>query len=109
MKNLLPAHGFTHSSATYLNLIEILGGYSAKEQQEFLRFVTGSPRLPCGGLAALSPKLTVVKKEDSSDQHLPSVMTCQNYLKLPDYSSMQTLRDNLSYAIRECAQTFYLS
>lgn len=28
----------------------------------FLRFVTGSPRLPPGGLAALQPRLTVVRK-----------------------------------------------
>lgn len=28
----------------------------------FLRFVTGTPRLPPGGLAALQPRLTVVRK-----------------------------------------------
>jgi E3 ubiquitin-protein ligase TRIP12 len=32
------------------------------EQRAFLRFVTGSPRLPPGGLAALQPRLTVVRK-----------------------------------------------
>lgn len=30
--------------------------------RRFLRFVTGSPRLPPGGLAALQPRLTVVRK-----------------------------------------------
>lgn len=31
-------------------------------RSRFLRFVTGSPRLPPGGLAALQPRLTVVRK-----------------------------------------------
>ena len=48
--------------------------------------------------AALRPALTVVKKEstlDPADQQLPSVMTCANYLKLPDYSNPDVLRDRL--------------
>ena len=45
-----------------------------------------SPRLPIGGFAALTPLLTIVRK-DGGDGSLPSVMTCVNYLKLPDYSS----------------------
>ncbi|MCD9641045.1 E3 ubiquitin-protein ligase upl4 [Datura stramonium] len=45
-------------------------------------------RLP-QGLASLSPKLTIVRKNCSgwADADLPSVMTCANYLKLPPYSS----------------------
>lgn len=109
IKSIVPAHGFTSASSTYLNLLDILCGFSNKDQQAFLKFVTGCPRLPHGGISALSPKLTVVKKEDSTDQHLPSVMTCQNYLKLPDYSTIELLRQNLYYAMKECAQTFYLS
>jgi hypothetical protein len=35
-------------------------------QRAFLRFVTGSPRLPPGGLATLSPKFTVVRKHPSN-------------------------------------------
>jgi hypothetical protein len=31
-------------------------------RRRFLRFVTGCPRLPPGGLAALQPRLTVVRK-----------------------------------------------
>jgi E3 ubiquitin-protein ligase TRIP12 len=34
-----------------------------EEKRLFLSFVTGSPRLPSGGFKALSPPLTVVKKE----------------------------------------------
>lgn len=32
------------------------------DTRRFLRFVTGTPRLPPGGLAALQPRLTVVRK-----------------------------------------------
>lgn len=34
----------------------------AADQRAFLRFVTGCPRLPPGGLTALQPRLTVVRK-----------------------------------------------
>ena len=33
------------------------------ERKKFLKFVTGSPRLPNGGFGALDPKLTVVLKK----------------------------------------------
>ena len=75
--------------------------------------MTGSPRLPVGGLARLSPRLTIVQKrpEDgvSPDAYLPSVMTCANYVKLPDYSSKEIMRERLVTAINEGAGAFYLS
>jgi hypothetical protein len=39
---------------------------------------------------------------------LPSVMTCFNYLKLPDYSTKEVLKDKLLLAINEGAE-FHLS
>jgi E3 ubiquitin-protein ligase TRIP12 len=39
-----------------------MGEFTPEEQRSFLQFVTGAPRLPPGGLAALSPKLTIVRK-----------------------------------------------
>jgi E3 ubiquitin-protein ligase TRIP12 len=52
-----------------------------EERRKFLKFVTGSPRLPNGGFAALDPKLTLVLKKpltlkENPDNILPSVMTC---------------------------------
>jgi len=42
---------------------------------------------------SLNPPLTVVKKTvdegENPEDYLPSVMTCQNYLKLPDYPTLQ--------------------
>ena len=62
-------------------------GLDRSQQRLLLRFLTGSPTLPCGGLSRLQPPLTVVRKEAEPplgpDDYLPSVMTCANYLKLP--------------------------
>jgi E3 ubiquitin-protein ligase TRIP12 len=106
---LLPTHGFTQDSKTFKNLLQVLSEFRKSEQEKFVKFVTGSPKLPSGGLLGLSPKMTVVRKEDSGDAHLPSVMTCVNYLKIPDYSSCEILKKNLIYAMEECPCTFYLS
>ena len=58
-----------------------MGELNHEERRKFLKFVTGSPRLPNNGFAALDPKLTVVLKKplnssENVDEILPSVMTC---------------------------------
>jgi E3 ubiquitin-protein ligase TRIP12 len=86
---------------------------SADEQRLTLRFLTGSPALAVGGLIGLNPRLTVVRKNPegnaSPDDSLPSVMTCANYLKLPDYSSKEVMRTKLLTAIHEGQLSFHLS
>ena len=42
-------------------LIEVLCSLDRKDQRLFMRFITGSPRLPLGGFAALRPRLQVVR------------------------------------------------
>ena len=49
LENIIPAHGFTHESQTYLNFIETLTEFTKEEQKCFLKFITGSTRLPYGG------------------------------------------------------------
>mgnify|MGYP001126272442 FL=1 len=44
----------------------------------------------------------------ATTRFLPSVMTCFNYLKLPDYSTKAVLKDKLLLAINEGAE-FHLS
>lgn len=64
------------------------------------------------GFKALKPPFTVVMKDPqglSPDQLLPSVMTCQNYFKLPTYSSKEVLRERLLTAITEGQGSFDLS
>ena len=122
--------------APHRHLLEILSELDAADQRRFLRFVTGSPRLPPGGIAALQPRLTVVRKHPSitptsdgptpgttpgslggdwangtvlADGDLPSVMTCANYIKLPPYSCKEVMVERLLFAVREGQGSFDLS
>jgi E3 ubiquitin-protein ligase TRIP12 len=101
------------------------------ERRDFLQFVTGSPKLPIGGklhptitsfndranheagFKSLTPMFTVVCKPNEPplmpDDYLPSVMTCVNYLKMPNYTSQEMLRAKLSVAIKEGQGAFHLS
>ncbi|XP_039768558.1 E3 ubiquitin-protein ligase TRIP12 isoform X8 [Ornithorhynchus anatinus] len=108
-----PDHGYTHDSRAVKYLFEILSSFDNEQQRLFLQFVTGSPRLPVGGFRSLNPPLTIVRKTfestENPDDFLPSVMTCVNYLKLPDYSSIEIMREKLLIAAREGQQSFHLS
>ncbi|GLJ54185.1 hypothetical protein SUGI_1161700 [Cryptomeria japonica] len=112
-------HGYTAQSPPILNFLEIMAEFTPSQQRAFLQFITGCPRLPPGGLSALNPKLTVVRKSSTGptdanslevvDADLPSVMTCANYLKLPPYSTKEVMRCRLLYAITEGQGSFDLS
>ena len=88
-ENLKPEHGYSKKSRIFNDLIKYMISLDKDEQKKFLIFTTGASRLPFGGFKALSPKLTVVKKttigNENPDNFLPTVMTCQNYLKIPEY------------------------
>jgi E3 ubiquitin-protein ligase HECTD1 len=74
---------------------------SSDERKAFLQFTTGCSSLPPGGLANLHPRLTIVRKVDGNDNSFPSVNTCVHYLKLPEYSSEDILREKLLAATSE--------
>lgn len=104
-------HGFTMSSPPVRWLFEVLAEMDIGMQRRFVQFLTGSPYLPVGGLANLRPRLTVVRKT-STDQNirevdqLPSAMTCQNYLKLPQYDTKEQLKAKLTQAVLEGGGVF---
>lgn len=80
-ESVVPAHGYHTKSNEYIELLQFMSELDHEERRKFLKFVTGSPRLPNGGFAALDPKLTVVLKKpiyptENADDILPSVMTC---------------------------------
>ncbi|KAL1297833.1 hypothetical protein AAFC00_006361 [Neodothiora populina] len=113
MDSIKADHGFNLDSASVRNLLQVMSEYTAAQQRDFLQFVTGSPKLPIGGFKSLTPMFTVVCKPSepplTSDDYLPSVMTCVNYLKMPNYSSIEVLREKLGVAIREGQGAFHLS
>ncbi|CAE7455503.1 unnamed protein product, partial [Symbiodinium pilosum] len=104
--NIKAQHGYTAESRCFKDLLNFLSSLSPENRRNFLMFATGAPTLPIGGFSGLKPPLTVVKKEAPSapltaDDFMPSVMTCANYLKLPEYSSEETLKQKLQLAMRE--------
>ncbi|KAI0152718.1 E3 ubiquitin-protein ligase UPL3 [Xylariaceae sp. FL1272] len=106
-------HGFNMDSKSIKNLLQTMSELTAPQRRDFLQFTTGSPKLPIGGFKSLTPMFTVVCKPSeppyTSDDYLPSVMTCVNYLKLPDYTSIDNLKRQLMTAIREGQGAFHLS
>ncbi|CDO68376.1 hypothetical protein BN946_scf184815.g23 [Trametes cinnabarina] len=106
-------HGFNVESRAIRDLIEIMSEYDGPTRRSYLQFITGSPKLPIGGFKGLNPPLTVVRKPHeaplTADDYLPSVMTCVNYLKLPEYSSKAVMKEKLSVAMREGVGSFHLS
>lgn len=130
MDSIKADHGYNLDSKSVRNLLQTMSEYDAQQRRDFLQFITGSPKLPIGGeiekwplslisltwflgFKALTPMFTVVCKPSeppyTSDDYLPSVMTCVNYLKMPDYSSIEILREKLSVAIKEGQGAFHLS
>lgn len=97
-------HGYTTESRQVLQLFQAMQELSDEERRHFLTFVTGSPRLPVGGWANLHPRLTVVRREVTGDSppdsYLPSVNCCFHFIKLPEYSSFQVLKEKLIFSIQ---------
>ncbi|CAM0137538.1 unnamed protein product [Umbelopsis sp. WA50703] len=106
-------HGYNMESKAIKYLLEIMTEFNEEERREFLQFITGSPKLPIGGWKNLSPMFTIVRKPHEppliSDDYLPSVMTCVNYLKLPDYSTKDAMRKRLLTSVTEGKGSFLLS
>jgi E3 ubiquitin-protein ligase HECTD1 len=101
LKHTEPKLGYTRDSPGFLRFVDVLVGMNGVERKAFLQFTTGCSSLPPGGLANLHPRLTVVRKVDSGDGSYPSVNTCVHYLKLPEYSNADILRERLLAATNE--------
>ncbi len=131
MDSIKADHGYNLDSKSVRNLLQTMSEFDVQQRRDFLQFITGSPKLPIGGMShyhitiffrsanyytgfkALTPMFTVVCKPSeppyTSDDYLPSVMTCVNYLKMPDYSTVDVLREKLRVAIKEGQGAFHLS
>ncbi|KAG5887757.1 E3 ubiquitin-protein ligase Ufd4 [Gonioctena quinquepunctata] len=96
-----PKLGYTKDSPGFLRFVNVLVNMTPEERKAFLQFTTGCSSLPPGGLANLYPRLTIVRKVDAGEGSFPSVNTCVHYLKLPDYSTEEILRQRLLAATKE--------
>ncbi|KAJ3448961.1 e3 ubiquitin-protein ligase trip12 [Anaeramoeba flamelloides] len=104
-------HGFTKKDQLVNWLVEILHGFNEEHKKAFLKFTTGSSRLPIGGIKALDPPFTVVRNDslEYSEKRLPTCMTCVHFLKIPNYKSKKILKQKLFLAISEGLDRFHLS
>ncbi len=50
LDNVKPDHGYDRTSGVYQNLIRFMKEMDKNDKKKFLIFVTGSPRLPLGGI-----------------------------------------------------------
>eukprot|EP00658_Telonema_sp_P-2_P082688 TRINITY_DN8789_c0_g1_i4.p1 TRINITY_DN8789_c0_g1~~TRINITY_DN8789_c0_g1_i4.p1 ORF type:complete len:241 (+),score=57.36 TRINITY_DN8789_c0_g1_i4:124-846(+) len=107
-------HGYISTSKPVRMFFELLSEMSVDKQCQFFQFLTGSPTLPVGGLSALKPQMTIVRKTSGDpnvpeDSQLPSAMTCQNYLKLPAYESKEQMEMKLTQALENGVNAFHFS
>ncbi|RWS26545.1 putative E3 ubiquitin-protein ligase HECTD2-like protein [Leptotrombidium deliense] len=75
---------------------EILKSFSPELQKQFLRFATGSDRVPVGGMSEMTFKISAFNR---NTEMLPISHTCFNQLVMPRYKDRDTLREKLVIAI----------
>jgi HECT-domain (ubiquitin-transferase) len=79
--------------------LQVLFDLDETSKRQFLQFVTGSERVPVGGLASLNPPFVVAKNGGHSER-LPTSHTCFNALLLPEYESKAWLAERLQIALQ---------
>jgi ubiquitin-protein ligase E3 A/E3 ubiquitin-protein ligase HERC4 len=99
-KNTTYEGGFTDESDVVKNFWQFIENSSTDVLVQFLKFATGSPKAPIGGLGALPFK---IQRAGPDSDHLPTSHTCFNTLLLPDYGAdYDKLANRLGRAILEC-------
>ncbi|EFO64775.1 Ubiquitin-protein ligase E3A [Giardia lamblia P15] len=95
---------YSSSHPNIKNFWKIVAELTQEQQRRLLRFITGSDRVPAGGVQNIGLKIIPNGDDDS---RLPGAHTCFNILCLPSYSSKETLMNRLLCAI-ECCEGFGL-
>ncbi|KFM72855.1 putative E3 ubiquitin-protein ligase HECTD2, partial [Stegodyphus mimosarum] len=88
--------GFHEEEPIIKEFWEILKSYSSDLQKQFLRFTTGSDRIPVGGMGEMAFKISAL---NHNTDMLPISHTCFNQLVLPRYKNRDILREKLTIAI----------
>lgn len=109
--NVRIGYGFGPNSEQINFLFDIILEMDHNERNLFFQFITGSSRLPVGGLAAIHPPLTIARRVTDNplitdDDPLPTVLTCTHYFKLPAYSTKAIMKEKLMKAVMEGRENF---
>ena len=75
---------------------KIVGEYDEQRRSQLLEFVTASDRIPVNGVQSMS--FAIVRNGGDCDR-IPSAMTCFGKLLLPEYSSVEKLKEKLQIAL----------
>jgi ubiquitin-protein ligase E3 A len=90
--------GYTSKSQTIIHFWKLFDGYSHHDKRRMLKFITGSDKVPVGGLSKLG-----VRFERTTDLNMiPVAHTCIFTLCLPDYCDEQVLARKLQICLENC-------
>lgn len=87
---------YLHIYLIYSQFWNIVESLSDEQKRKFLLFVTGSDRVPVGGMGDMNFKIT---RGPNRSDYLPEAHTCFNQLVLPQYSDHYQLKEKLVTAI----------
>ncbi|XP_072335133.1 probable E3 ubiquitin-protein ligase HECTD2 isoform X1 [Scyliorhinus torazame] len=96
LQKITQYEGYSKIDPTIRYFWDVVLGFGLELQKQLLHFTTGSDRVPVGGLADLSFKIT---KIDVPTDWLPVAHTCFNQLCLPPYKNKKELKQKLTIAI----------
>jgi hypothetical protein len=91
-----------HNRSIFTWIWRIIDAFSEEEKQDLLRFVSGSPFVPVHGFAGLNGDrkwMQISLEEGLPIDSLPRAQVCFTQLRLPWYSSLEIMRERLSFAI----------
>jgi E3 ubiquitin-protein ligase TRIP12 len=76
LENTQFEHGYSQTSKVVGYLLDVLTEFTSKERRAFLKFVTGTPRLPVGGM--------VLQYRDNTKNESRSVI-CRHFFDISSY------------------------
>ncbi|KAJ3220007.1 putative E3 ubiquitin-protein ligase HTD2 [Dinochytrium kinnereticum] len=97
--------GFSAESTFIKDFWEVVHGFSNEDKRRLLFFVTGSDRVPAGGLSKLQ---FIISRNGPDTDRLPTSHTCYNVLLLNEYSDRGKLEERLKKAMENSNCGFFL-
>ncbi|KAM4603975.1 putative E3 ubiquitin-protein ligase HERC3 [Polymixia lowei] len=94
-------NGYLSTDEVIQNFWDVFREFSEEQKKSFLIFLTGTARLARGCLSRIRVTINVLTTPNP-DEHFPEAETCFEALRLPKYSSIQILRQQLLHAINHC-------
>ena len=88
--------GYHNKHRMIIGFWQIVEEYDEQSRSQLLEFVTASDRIPVNGVQSMP--FAIVRNGGDCDR-IPSAMTCFGKLLLPEYSSMEKLKNKLRIAL----------